>query len=370
MLKILHLCRQYWPSVGGVERFVSDLAGRTAARGYQVEIATLNRLWHTPGGLAATEVVNGIRVHRLPFIGGALFFLAPAVFTLFSQFDLLHVHNTDFFLDFTAATQAIHRKPFVVSTHGGFFHTASYDRLKRLYFALVTRPSLKTASVVIPNSAVDERQFGQHARRCIRIDNAIDYSKFAAGTRTPVAGRLITIGRLSANKNVADVLKVFAVASRLRPGLTLTVVGDGPLRSELEAFAQTLNLAKSVKWLGAISDDKLLDELGASELFVSAARYEGFGLAAVEAMAAGLVPVVNNIDAFRDLIEPEVDGFLAEYENAEATAQTWLRALSLPIERRLEMSAQARQKARRYDWSNAIDKFEGVYQDSVKEVNY
>lgn len=370
MLKILHLCRQYWPSVGGVERFISDLATRTTARGHQVEIATLNRVWNDPRRLPEHEVVNGIPVHRLPFVGGPLFFFAPVVYSLFAQFDLLHVHNTDFFLDFAAATRFIHRKPFVVSTHGGFFHTASHQRLKRLYFSLVTRQSLRNASVVVPNSAADERRFGPYARRCVRIDNAIDYAKFAQVQPTPVSGRIITVGRLSENKQVGTLLGVFAVTRQLWPELTLTVVGDGPLRGVLERQAQALGIDKLVRWLGAVSDVELLTELASAQLFVSAARYEGFGLAVIEAMAAGLIPVVNEIEAFRDLIEPGRDGFLADYADTPKAAQAWLNALSLSTDHRLEMSRQARSTVMRYDWPNAINQFEGVYQQSIEEAKH
>ncbi|MEK7324611.1 MAG: glycosyltransferase, partial [Chloroflexota bacterium] len=82
---------------------MSELAGLTARRGHTAEVATLNRLWRRPGALATEEVVDGVPVHRLPFVGGPLFFVAPGILSLAKRFDILHVHNTDFFLDFLAA---------------------------------------------------------------------------------------------------------------------------------------------------------------------------------------------------------------------------------------------------------------------------
>jgi alpha-1,3-mannosyltransferase len=366
-MKILHLCRQYWPSVGGVERFVDDLTSRLATRGHTVEIATLNRVWNKPGHLPAYEVVNGIPVRRQPFVGGALFFLAPAVYPLLRHFDLLHVHNTDFFLDFVAATRLWHRKPFVVSTHGGFFHTTSHIGLKRVYFAAVTRQALRAASTVIPNSPADEKRFSPLARRSVRIDNALDISKFSQVVRQPLPGRLVTVGRLSANKNMERLLQVFAAAYSQRPDLTLTVVGDGDLRPALEAQAQALKVEGAIQWLGTVNDGRLREALASAQLFVSATRYEGFGLALLEAMAAGVIPVVNDIEAFRTVVAQGQNGFLADYAEVNKAAQCWLEVLALPPTQAEQISSEARKTAQAYDWPAAIEKFEAVYAASLKD---
>ncbi|MBM4421922.1 MAG: glycosyltransferase family 4 protein [Chloroflexi bacterium] len=360
-MNILHLCRQYHPSVGGVERFVSDLATRLAARGHTVEVATLNRLWRRPGALAGEEVVGGIPVHRVPFIGGPLFFFAPGILPLLSRFDVLHVHNTDFFLDFVAATRSIHRRPFVVSTHGGFFHTPDHSALKRLYFTLVTRRSLWAASAVIPNSASDERRFAPRARWAVRIDNAIDCASFSMERRQPVPGRLITVGRLAPNKNVSGLLKVFARAREARPDLSLVVVGEGPLRGQLQRQAEESGIGGAVEWKGELGDEALKGELAAAEVFLSAATYEGFGLAMLEATAAGAVPVVNDIEAFRDVIDDGRNGFIADYANAPTAAKALLEVISLPPERKAQLSASAKAKASEFDWEKAAPKFEEVY---------
>jgi alpha-1,3-mannosyltransferase len=365
-LSVLHLCRQFHPCLGGVERFVADLSARLMDRGHRVEVATLDRCWRKPTRLSRHELVNGLSVHRLPFVGGPLFFAAPGVLNLVKHFDVLHIHNTDFFLDFLAATQFIHRRPLVVSTHGGFFHTPDYAALKRLYFDLITRQALSRVTV-IPNSAGDERRFAPHAGRAARIDNAIDYAAFAAIDRQPAPGRLITVGRLAPNKNLLALLEAFACARALNPALSLVVVGDGHLRRELEGRASALSIADAVRWAGEIDDASLRAELAAAEVFVSAASYEGFGLALLEAMAAGLIPVVNDIEAFRDIIVDGQNGFLADYAQPASAAQTLIRALSLPPERKGSLSVAARTTAARFDWPEAVEKFEAVYEEAIRK---
>ncbi len=367
-MNILHLCRQFHPCLGGVERFVAELGTRLRERGHMVDVATLDQCWRKPTRLSRHETVNGLAVHRLPFVGGPLFFVAPGVLNLVKHFDVVHIHNTDFFLDSLAATRFIHRRPLVVSTHGGFFHTADYAAFKRMYFNLITRRSLKAATVV-PNSASDERKFAPYAGRAVRIDNAIDYPAFAAVERRPTLGRLITVGRLAPNKNLPALLRAFACARELQPGLTLVVIGDGHLRPELEQQAAALNIADAVRWTGEIDDSSLRAELAAAEIFLSAATYEGFGLALLEAMAAGLIPVVNEIEAFREVIMDGQNGFLANYGQPDSAAQTLVQVLRLPPDERGRLSAAARAGAAKFDWPETVEKFEAVYKEAINKAS-
>ena len=358
-MKILQVIRQYHPAIGGAERFVADLSIRLAARGHQVEVVTLNKRWRDGLRLPDHEIINGIPVHRIPYIGTRLFFIAPKVLSFVNQFDLVHVHHTDFFLDFLAATRFIHRRPLVVSTHGGFFHTDDHAALKRLYFALIMRHALHAADVIVPNSLSDEKRFARYGRKAIRIDNAIDSSFFSRGRRQRLRGRMITVGRLVANKNVKALLEIFAIARAQRSDLTLSVVGDGEMRGDLEECARRLGIGDWVKWLGEIDDQGLVEELSSAEVFLSAATHEAFGLALLEAMAAGCVPVVNDIEAFRDVIEDGGDGFLVNYANAAEAASTLLRVGESPLD---PLSSKARMKASLFDWDRVIEKFERVYE--------
>src|SRR3990172_3785543 len=165
-MRILHVCRQYLPCLGGVERFVSELAERLVQRGHEVEVAALDTCFAQPGCLLAQrEQISGVSISRLRYLGGPLAFAAPGVLALARRAELLHIHNTDFFLDFLAFTQPLHNRPFVVSTHGGYFHTKAYRRLKELNFRTLTRLSLSRAAVVTADSAADAARFGSIAPR-------------------------------------------------------------------------------------------------------------------------------------------------------------------------------------------------------------
>ena len=152
------------------------LCGRLQRRGHACEIVTLGRLWDGSPPLPSTDIVEGLRVRRIPFVGGRRCFLAPGVLKFASGHAIIHVHAIDFFLDFLAATRWRHRVPLVVSTHGGFFHTEWAMAAKRVYFQTVTRLALTQAAKVICDSAQDDRLFAPvvPAWKRVTISNGVE----------------------------------------------------------------------------------------------------------------------------------------------------------------------------------------------------
>ena len=133
-LRIVHVVRQFTPGIGGLENFVQQLAGRQAATGHAVRVVTLNKVFGSVDSapLPATERIDGVEVVRVPYRGSQRYSIAPAVLKAVRDADIVHVHAVDFFADFLALTRFLHRKPMVLTTHGGFFHTGFAQRLKRI----------------------------------------------------------------------------------------------------------------------------------------------------------------------------------------------------------------------------------------------
>lgn len=115
--------------------------------------------------------------------------------------------------------------------------------------------------------------------------------------------RLGIAGRLASEKGHSLLLNAFKRLLVHHPHLSLKIAGDGPLRQELEAQCDRLNISKQVLFCGYQKD--MVSFLEGIDIFILSSHYEGFGLVLVEAMAAGLPVVATDVGGVKEVI---VDG--------------------------------------------------------------
>lgn len=151
------------------------------------------------------------------------------------------------------------------------------------------------------------------------IFNGIDLSKFSMEEKQPPAGdatvRIGMVGRLHPYKDHPTLIRALA---QLPPRYELHFAGDGERRDEYEALVRTLNLESRVVFHGVRSDiPAFLDSL---DIYVQSTIIEGFGLAAVEAMAAGLPVLASNVQGIDEVIG--IDDYLFPLGDDKALAHT------------------------------------------------
>ena len=307
-VKLVHVVRQFHPSVGGLEDAVLNIAGiQRRELGLDARVVTLNRLFVRPDvTLPARDTVDGIPVLRLPWRGSSRYPLAPSVLDAIRGADLVHVHAIDFFFDFLAATRLLHGIPLVASTHGGFFHSCFASRAKKAFFQTVTRASCRAYRRIIACSENDADLFRPIASdRLVTIENGVNLEKFA-GAASPVPTRtILSYGRFAKHKRVHLLFPLLATLRAFNPAWRLIVAGreaDASL-SFLREAAGAASVSSSVRFVLDPSNDELRSLMGEASYYASASEHEGFGIAAVEAMSAGLVPLLSNIPPFRHLVE-------------------------------------------------------------------
>jgi hypothetical protein len=274
------------------------------------------------------------------------------------------VHGVDFFADYLAATRALHRKPMVLTTHGGFFHTSFARSLKQIYLKTVTRASLSQYGAVIACSAEDQRLFAEVAgERLVLISNPVDIDKFA-GLADPSSDTIIYFGRLAPNKEVARLIDWFAEFARADPKVRLIVAGKpmGVDPAELEQRAAEHKLQDHFELHVSPSDDELRKLISRSGSYVCASSYEGFGLAAVEAASAGLFPILSDIPPFADTLGRLGYGFTVDFANPSS----WARSNAMMKEARASFRtsfdrARVRDAVAPFDWDSAVPRFDEVY---------
>jgi alpha-1,3-mannosyltransferase len=127
------------------------------------------------------------------------------------------------------------------------------------------------------------------------------------------------------------------------------------LRARLEKKAADLDMAGSVHFLGEVTEAKKAAELACAGFFVSASRYEGFGLSLVEAMAAGCIPIVQHLPSFNHITKQAHTGALIDFVDF-ASAGKLISGWNAKTASFLSgQSESAHQLAQRFGWKNHVD---------------
>lgn len=369
-MQIVHVVRQFHPAIGGLESVVWELASEQIAKGHAVRVVTLNRLFEKPRErLRAREFVRGIEVIRIPYMGSKRYPLAFKVLKHIGDADVLHVHGIDFFVDYLAWTQPLHRRKLVVSTHGGYFHTPFAATLKKLVFKTLTRLSLSWYGGVVAVSAADQTLFSSiRSRGASLIENGVNIEKYVdAGAKKPVKS-IITLGRFSANKRLDRMIAFVAALRRRDPAWRLIIAGRPAdlTAADLREIAAKAGVADAVEILTSPFDDAVRHLMGKCSVIASASDYEGFGLTAVEGMSAGLFPLLSDIPPFRHLFDRHGIGLLADFSNADASAEQFLSKWQ-----DVEESGYARYRKRAiaastdYTWARVSEQYESCYHSVI-----
>ncbi|MFC3162067.1 glycosyltransferase family 4 protein [Ciceribacter thiooxidans] len=368
---IVQVVRQYAPGRGGLEDVVGNLSRLLLARGYRVRVVTCNSLFtDRERSLPALEVIDGVEVVRIPWSGSTRYPLAPQVLRHIRDADLVHVHAVDFFFDFLAVTRPFHGRPMVVTTHGGFFHTKKYAAIKRLWFRTLTRLSCLAYRAVVCCSRSDFDLFDTIAAgRTVLVENGVDTGKFAGLASSLPMRRMVTIGRFSVNKRLERLLDVTARLVEKDPRWHLDIIGspsdltEADLRREIAARG----LAEHVGVQVAVPNETVRRLISDASIFVSASDYEGFGLVAVEAMSAGLLPVLNSNDAYRSLAGQHSVIRLADFEDASRASDA-VEAAFADLTPDPGATRRALIKAAgSYSWDTVVEHYVTVYRDAMAE---
>lgn len=366
---VVQVVRQYAPGRGGLEDVVANLSRLLMQRGFRVRVVTLDRLFQSRDRvLPEREVIDGVEVVRIPWKGSTRYPLAPGVFRHIGDADLIHVHGIDFFFDALAWTRPLHGKPMVATTHGGFFHTPKFAAIKRVWFRTVTRLSALAYRALLCCSRSDMALFSQiAAQRAVLVENGVDTAKFADLSSATPRRRIVTIGRFSVNKRLDRLFNAMQALQSLSPEWHLDVVGSPSDLSEEDLYGEIARrgLADHVTLHVGVDNAAVRRLFAQASLFASASEYEGFGLVAVEAMSAGLVPVLHPNDAYQVLAGQHPGISLADFSRPEESAARIERAyqdlLADPSGIRAEMMAAASVHA----WESVADRYIDVYRRAL-----
>jgi len=306
---------------GGVEKRIREVSVRLADRGHDVHVYGM-RCWDGPAVIERDGVtLHGVCPGEALYADGrrtvaqALRFGKAVLRPLLaSGADVVDCQNFPYFPCFAAKAASVRRGfPLVVTWHevwGDYW----YDYLGRrgVFGKAVERLAAGLTDhhiAVSPSTARALAGLGVAGPVPV-VPNGIDLSRIAAVPPAAEEWDVIFTGRLIRDKNVDVLLRALVPVREEVPDLRALVVGDGPERPALERLARDLGLA--VTFAGFLPDyDSVIAAMKASRVFVLPSTREGFGIAALEAMACG-VPVVTADhpgNAAGDLVVEGVNGY-------------------------------------------------------------
>ncbi|GMV92725.1 MAG: hypothetical protein AMXMBFR82_25030 [Candidatus Hydrogenedentota bacterium] len=133
--------------------------------------------------------------------------------------------------------------------------------------------------------------------------------------------RLIFVGRLAAVKGIPILLEAIAHLRDAHPDIELVLAGDGPDRGWIERRSQELGIANCVRVTGYLSQDRVREELRASDVFVMASFAEGVPVVLMEAMATGLPVIATRIAGIAELVDDGESGFLTPPSDTDSLVE-------------------------------------------------
>jgi len=337
------------PASGYWEMPICPLTGRTWLPGAETSIPNAIRL-----ARAIPDFVRGIRcsprlavrVLRPSRYGyqarslSALYRLARLCPQRRRRYDVLHAHFGPVGNGFRFARELL-RAPMVVSFHGYDFSTWPGKMGRSVYKDLfdtvdaVTANSSHTAQKLrvlgcpegklhILPMGVDLRDF-TFRERALRADEGRKTKDEGVGAGERV--RLLTVGRLVEKKGVEYSIRAVAQSRDKHPYVTYHIVGDGPLRGQLEDLVEQLKLRDTVVFHGARDSSYVRRLMLQAHIFVlssvtaSDGDQEGQGLVLQEAQACGLPVLATEHNGFAESIAPGQSGFLVPERDVDALAQ-------------------------------------------------
>ncbi len=189
---------------------------------------------------------------------------------------------------------------------------------------------------------------------------------------TRSANELIFVGRLVEKKGVPYLLQAITLVRERFPNVHLSIIGDGPLRKELEDLTVGLRIEENISFLGAVTQSEL-PRLYASTAIVivpsivaRSGDQEGLGLVTVEAMGCGCAVVASDLLAIRDVVIPGENGLLAEPANSKSIAEKIIYLLEDETRlKRLQTVARA-SVLEKFDWEFVANNYRHLLQSAER----
>ena len=324
-----------------------------------------------PAGVVTHRYDARLRLGNAPFI--------PQL-ALIDGFDVIHLHQPFIFgAEAALAAHARNGTPLVSSYHNELQAPGVKGLLFAGYDKVVTPHALRRSAAVIALSMEHAREAPLLAAELRRrpeafaaVPNGVDIETFRPGSEPELRAALgipadAAVAAFCAKLDPAHLTKRLdlAIEATARvPGVTLLVIGGGPLQAPFEAQAREAGAADRVVFAGDQRHEQVARHLRAADLLVMPSTLESFGIVQLEAMASGLPVVVSSLPGARGVSRDGVHGVHVIPDDPDDLVRGLRAMLDAGGEGRRQMGERAREHvAAHFTWARGAQLLETVYRE-------
>lgn len=358
-----------YPTYGGSGIVATELGMELAARGHEAHFISYSQ------PIRLRTDLDNVHFHEVDVTSYPLFAYPPYCLALAArmadvaatyELDVLHVHYAiPHSISAMLARQMMQnrrRLPFITTLHGTDITLVgvepSYFEITK--FSIEASDGITTVSDYLKDRTAEVFDVRSEIRT---IHNFVNCDLYHPAPE-PHGGRrrLIHISNFRPVKRPLDCIRVLAKVAH-EADVELWMVGDGPERGPAERLAHDLGVTSRTRFLG--KQDNIPRLLPQADVLLLPSEHEAFGLAALEAMACGVVPVATQVGGVGELVTHGMDGFLEAVGDIDAQAARVLEILSdEPLHARMARAARATAKSR-FCTNLIIPQYEAFYRQVI-----
>ncbi len=367
-----------YPTFGGSGVVATELGKALALKGHQIHFIS----YQQPVRLEA--FTENIHYHEVNVSDYPLFDYPPYELVLasklvdvvkFEKLDLLHVHYAIPHASAAYMAQQILKSegieiPFITTLHGTDItlvgKDASFEPV--ITFAINNSNAVTTVSESLK---MDTYEHFKVSRGIEVIPNFVclnecDQPKPDEELRKMIAPSgekiLAHVSNFRRVKRISDVVEVFKKVVKEVPS-KLVLIGDGPDRHLAETSMREAGLGEHLKMMGKVTNTA--DILGIADLFLLTSEFESFGLAALEAMAAGVPVISSNTGGIPEVNLEGYSGYLSNVGDVDQMAKNSIQLLKDNVQLN-QFKQQAYQQAQKFDLTKILPAYEKIYEAVLK----
>ncbi len=368
-----------YPTFGGSGVLATELGKALAQKGHQVHFITYQQPVRLSG------FIPNIFYHEVQVPTYPLFDYPPYETALAStmvdvirnnKLHLLHVHYAIPHASAAFMAKSILEKegvyiPVITTLHGTDITLVGRDKT----YAPVVTFSINQSDAItaVSENLRDETYKSFKIEKHIEvIHNFVDVQRFS---RKPIDAFkkaiapngeriLMHASNFRKIKRVLDVVKIFKEVSQQIPS-KLLFVGDGPERGPAEDLSRQLGICDDIRFVG--KQEQMEDILAIADLFLLTSEYESFGLAALEAMAAGVPVISTNAGGLGEIMVDGVVGYMSNVGDVASMSQHAISILSDDL-RLASFKKAAAEHANKFDIANIVPLYEKLYDEVLSNV--